>query len=55
MAVPPHVTAPSQTTVHMAFSGNWAAVAGIIVCVFLLCLWFELTALPTDEENGPLG
>lgn len=48
--IPPHGT-PQPTDLHMVFSGNWAAVAGIIVCVYLLCLWFELTTPPPEEDD----
>ena len=43
---------PQPTGIHVVFSGNWAAVVGIVVCIFLLCLWFQVTAPPEEDDLG---
>lgn len=36
----------------LGWSGNWAAVVGIILCILMLSLWLEMRFPASDEEES---
>lgn len=38
---PPRQAPSSNDAIEWVFSGNYAAVAGMIFCIFMLIVWFQ--------------
>lgn len=43
---------PDTDPTYLYWSGNWAAVVGVLICVFLLLLWVDRNAIYVKGRRG---